>query len=140
MFCPKCGAANNDGVRFCSACGNELAAPQQAPVQQAPVQPMPGAPMPGAPMPGAPMPGAPVPTPATPGKGLAIASMVLGIVSFFCFGIICGILAIILGGVAKSKGCKSGMATAGIVCGVVGLALYIITLIFFNPFATLAFL
>ena len=130
MFCPKCGAANNDGVRFCSACGNELAAPQQAPVQQAPVQQAPVQPMPGAPM----------PTPATPGKGLAIASMVLGIVSFFCFGIICGILAIVLGGVAKSKGCKSGMATAGIVCGVVGLALYIITLIFFNPFATLALL
>jgi len=64
-----------------------------------------------------------------PGKGLAIAALVLGIVSFFCFPIITGVLGIVFGGVAKSKGCRSGMATAGIVCGAVGLGLWFIMLI-----------
>lgn len=54
-----------------------------------------------------------------PGKGLAIASLVCGIVSFFCFGIVLGILAVVFG----------GMATAGIVLGVIGLAVYVICLI-----------
>ncbi len=64
-----------------------------------------------------------------PGKGLAIAALVLGIVSFFCFPIITGVLGIVFGAAAKSKGCRSGMATAGIVCGAVGLGLWILMLI-----------
>ena len=70
---------------------------------------------------------APAPVKA-PGKGLAVASMVCGIVSFFIFGLVLGILAVIFGGVAKSKGYRGGMATAGIVLGVIGLALYFIVL------------
>lgn len=66
---------------------------------------------------------------AVPGKGLAIASMVCGIVSFFCFGFILGLLAVIFGGVAKSKGYSGGMATAGIVLGVIGLAFYVVMII-----------
>ena len=65
-------------------------------------------------------------------KGMAIASMVLGIVSLvlFCFVYICvpcGIVSIILGGitVAKKKPGK-GMAIAGIVCSIVGIAVYVI--------------
>lgn len=39
MFCKNCGAANQDGARFCAGCGAELQAPvQQAPVYQEPVQ------------------------------------------------------------------------------------------------------
>ncbi len=64
-----------------------------------------------------------------PGKGLAIASLVCGIVSFFCFGIVLGILAVVFGGIAKSKGYRGGMATAGIVLGIIGLAVYVICLI-----------
>lgn len=64
-----------------------------------------------------------------PGKGFAITSLVTGIVSFFCFGIILGILAIVFGGVAKSKGYQGGMATAGMILGIVGIAIYIVTLI-----------
>lgn len=71
---------------------------------------------------------APVPA-KTPGKGFGIASLVCGIVSFFIFGLILGILAVIFGGVAKNKGYRGGMATAGIVLGVIGLALYLIMLI-----------
>lgn len=62
-----------------------------------------------------------------PTSGLAIASMVLGILSLVvsCFGvvgIICGILAVIFGGCAllTKKGGK-GMAIAGLVCGIIAL-------------------
>lgn len=68
-------------------------------------------------------------------KGLAIASMVLGIISvvLFCIpyiGIPCGVIALILGGVslATKKGGK-GMAIAGLVCGIIGIAVYVICLI-----------
>ncbi|MBE7011925.1 MAG: DUF4190 domain-containing protein [Ruminococcaceae bacterium] len=74
-----------------------------------------------------------------PGKGLAIASMVCGIVSFFCFGFILGLLAVIFGGVAKSKGYRGGMATAGIVLGVIGLAFYVIMLIACSAFSVIPF-
>lgn len=63
-----------------------------------------------------------------PGKGLAIAGMVCGIVSFLCFPIVTGILGIVFGAVAKKKGYTGGMATAGIVCGAIGLGLYFILL------------
>lgn len=65
-------------------------------------------------------------------KGLSIASMVLGIVSLvFCcipyLSIPCSIVGIILGGVslATKKGGK-GMAIAGLVCSILGIAAYII--------------
>ena len=102
-ICPNCRTNNVDGAVNCAACG----APLSAPVV-----------------------GGYAPVPAkVPGKGLAIASMVCGIVSFFCFGIVLGLLAVIFGGVAKSKGYRGGMATAGIVLGVIGLACYVIVLV-----------
>lgn len=77
-----------------------------------------------------PVPGAPKPA------GMAIASMVLGIISIpiFCIwyvSIPCAIVGIILGFVAKGKvkrgeGGGGGMATAGIVCGIVAIALVIL--------------
>jgi hypothetical protein len=65
MKCTRCGAENAPGAAFCANCNAPLA-PAAAPAYT------PGY--------------APVPAPAVPGKGLAIASMVCGIVSFFCFG------------------------------------------------------
>lgn len=68
----------------------------------------------------------PAPTPKT--SGLAITSLVLGITSFFCFGFLTGIPAIILGIVALNKIPKSGgtqtgrgLAIAGLTTGCVGL-------------------
>lgn len=67
-------------------------------------------------------------------EGFSIASMVLGIISlvFFCLWFIsipCGILAIIFG--AKSlNGPKKGMATAGLVTGIVALSILVILFIF----------
>jgi len=63
-----------------------------------------------------------------PGKGLGIASMVLGIVSLVIpfAGLATAIVGLILGVLAKKKsaevGMQSGMATAGIVCSIIGLA------------------
>jgi len=46
MFCPKCGAGNPDGARFCGTCGHGLdrTAPEPAPsagrgISRSPVQP-----------------------------------------------------------------------------------------------------
>ena len=68
-------------------------------------------------------------------KGLAIASMVLGIVSLvlFCIwwiSIPAGVIGLILAGVslATKKGGK-GMAIAGLVCSIIGIALYVICII-----------
>ena len=65
---------------------------------------------------------------AQPYHGLAIASLVLGILSFFCFGLIAGGLAIVFAAIAKGNGNKSGVATAGLVCGIVGFVLTLISL------------
>jgi hypothetical protein len=86
-------------------------------------------PPPAAPPPAAPPPGQWAPPPAYPVQktnGLAIAALVLGIVSFFCLGfvIVIPILAIIfghvaLGKIAASQGAQKGrgLAIAGLVLG-----------------------
>ncbi|MBE5867913.1 MAG: DUF4190 domain-containing protein [Lachnospiraceae bacterium] len=65
--------------------------------------------------------------------------MVLGIVSFFCFAYITGILAVIFGAVAKSKGNRSGMSTAGLICGGIGVVLWILSLLFLPSLFSLLF-
>lgn len=113
MFCKNCGTQMADGTIFCPICGANQAA--QAPVQ--PQQPVYGY---------APVPQAEV----QPAKGLAVASLVLGIISLIVFAVIAGPLGIIFGGLAKSKGNRSGMATAGIVCGIIGVAGWLLIQIF----------
>ncbi len=64
------------------------------------------------------------------GSGLAIASLVCGIVGLLFLWFILSPLAIIFGGIGISKAKKGasgkGMATAGLVLGIVGLLGYII--------------
>jgi hypothetical protein len=77
----------------------------------------------------------PVPGAAKP-AGLAIASMVLGIVSLVLFcvwyiSIPCAIVAVVLGFVARGKfkrgeGGGGGMAMAGLICGIIGLSLAVL--------------
>lgn len=64
-------------------------------------------------------------------NGLAIASMVCGILSVIltCFipyvSWVLAIVGIVLAAVSKKKG-KSGMATAGLVCSIVALAIWVL--------------
>ena len=115
MICDKCGAQLPEGSVFCTSCGSQVTPPVQ-PQQPNPYQAHPNY-------------GAPAEKPAKPGMGLAIAALGLGIISLLCFPYITGVLGIIFGAVAKSKGCRSGMATAGIACGVVGVALWLLMLV-----------
>jgi hypothetical protein len=70
-----------------------------------------------------------------PGNGPAVAALVLGIVAIalFCIWYIalpCAILAIIFGvvgrGKARAGASGGGMATAGVVCGVISLCLLVV--------------
>ena len=73
--------------------------------------------------------------PANPNNGLAIAALVLGILTFVCLGPIAGILAIVFGFLGMKKanemgGTGKGMSIAGIVLGIVGTIASILFLIF----------
>jgi len=111
--CPNCKSSNPDTAKFCKSCGTPN--PSQSAVQAQPVQNT------------IYLQQSAQALQAKPTSGLAVASMVLGILSLVvsCFGvvgIICGILAVILGGCAllTKKGGK-GMAVAGLVCGIIAL-------------------
>ncbi len=156
MMCNRCGAENQAGTRFCTNCGADLmeqtqaeqqAISQQPTYQQADYQ-QPNYQQPTyqqqyqqqyqqpnyqQPMYQQPM------ANTDPGRGLAIASLVLGIVSFLCFPAITGVLGIVFGGIAKSKGSKSPMAVAGIVCGAIGIVLWIVMLCLGASLSSLGF-
>lgn len=119
MLCKNCGTLNDPNSKFCTSCGADLSLANEG---ETPVTPQPTYDAYNA------APQYPVQNPQD-GKGFAIASLVLGIVSFFCFAFISGTLGIIFGVVAKNKGYKGGMATAGIVCGVIGIVLWILMMI-----------
>lgn len=75
-------------------------------------------------------------TPVKPDrKGLAVASLVLGIVSvvLVCFvyvSIPCAILGIIFGALAKDSS-KAGMAKAGLILSIIGVGLVILVITVF---------
>ena len=100
IYCSKCGKQNTEDSMFCVGCGAPLS-------QQTNYKPT-----------------------MQPGKGFAIASLVCGILSFFCYGIVPGVLAIVFGVVAKNKGCTDNTASAGIVLGIIGIVLYVLLFAF----------
>lgn len=79
------------------------------------------------------------PAPGAPTSGMAVAALVLGIigvVSSWCFiGLIPAILGVVFGVIGRKEttgpGAKSGrgMATAGLITGIVGLAIFVILVI-----------
>lgn len=114
--CPKCGLSMSDASRFCSACGSDTLAGATASVQTV-------------------VPLSPSISPSAPTSGKALASMILGISSFF-FSIFTGLPAIILGHLAKTEIRKSGgrlqgggMALAGLILGYLSAAFIIIVAI-----------
>ena len=70
-----------------------------------------------------------------PAGGLAVASLVLGIVGlvfaflFVWIGLICSVIGLVFAIVAKNNGNRSGMRTAGFVLSIIGLILSLILLI-----------
>jgi hypothetical protein len=87
------------------------------------------------------------PPSAWPGNGLGVAALVLGVaslvaaVSFILFplGLLGGLVEAVLGGIAVTRGrakgaTNPGQATAGIVCGVLALAIAIVFAVRFGTF------
>ena len=126
MVCKNCGTECGENTGFCATCGADLTE-QTVQVQPTVLSHQPYPPNYQQSL--------PLAFSIIPGKGLAVASMVFGIFSFVFFPAITGTLAIIFGCVAKSKGYRIGMETAGIVFGIVGLVswLTIWLLLFFMP-------
>jgi hypothetical protein len=73
------------------------------------------------------------PATGTRSNGLAIASLVCGIVGLLVFAIILGPLAVIFGGVGLSRANSGaghrGMAIAGIVLGIVDVLLFVVLIV-----------
>ena len=98
MYCPKCGKENPDDARFCNSCASILTG---TPAQASAV--------------------------GVKTSGLAIAALVLGILSFFTFGLtalpalVLGIISLVI--IEKSGGriTGRGFAITGIVAPVLGL-------------------
>jgi prepilin-type processing-associated H-X9-DG protein len=114
MYCSKCGVENSDGSTHCVNCGGVLmdVAPEQpVGVQAVPVM---------------------VVEPKT--CGLAIASLVMGILTLFCSlfmaipAIICGIIALVKIGKSNGQLKGNGFAIAGIVVPAV-LSLVVVPLL-----------
>jgi hypothetical protein len=130
QFCHRCGTGHEPDWKFCRNCGHDLSdtsAPAVETTTTGPSSPfMSSAPPPVAPpVPPAYYYGPPVAERRST-NGFAIASMVLGIIWIYWIG---SILALVFGYVAKkqikeSNGSEggSGMATAGIVLGWIGVA------------------
>ncbi len=108
MFCQSCGKEIPEGAFVCIHCGTK------APVAEA----------------------VRAKAPTVPGKGLGIASMILGILSivglcctavggapFSIAGLVTGIIGMKQ---AKESGLKNGMALAGVICSVISLALLLV--------------
>lgn len=107
------------------------------------VEPPAGAPPPAAPPAAPPMPGQPA-MPIGRSNGMAVASLVLGILTLVLFftiwlPFVLGALAIVFGAVGISKANKGagqkGMAIAGLVCGAVGIVMAILFVVFIVNFA-----
>jgi hypothetical protein len=89
----------------------------------------------GAPGPGPMVPPLPAGQPAAQQSGLAITSLVLGILSLVCFGFLAGIPAIICGHIARARARRfpvvyggAGLALAGLIMGYVGLVMTLVIL------------
>jgi hypothetical protein len=114
-FCTNCGAPVSDGARFCPSCGAAVGpGPDPAAAPPRPVA-------------------QPLPAPAQPASGTsgsAIASLVFGIAGFFVFPVIPSIMAIVFGYAARREIAQKpglggeGFATAGIVLGWIGAAIW----------------
>jgi type IV pilus assembly protein PilA len=125
MFCYRCGGSMPDTATACPQCGAAVQTPQST-------APPPAAGTPAPYQPAVPQGQSPqhYGQPQQESSGQATASLVFGILSVTCFGILAGIPAVILGHIAKSNIRKSngrltgdGKATAGLIMGYISIAM-----------------
>ena len=149
MFCGECGTQNPDTNQFCKNCGTPLRKAQPSavpgPATPAPVEAYPPPP-PSAYVPPQQVPvAAETPAVAKPplNKGLFlldILSILVGAVSWFLYPYICGILAMVFGGVVlyksrSKKGTKAIIvAVLGILGILIGLGSIVVNLFYFSFF------
>jgi hypothetical protein len=144
MFCPRCGATNEANQRFCYNCGSRIEAASQgaaapvAPPAQPETLPPPtyGSSLPLPPAP--PAYGSPAPSymPAVQNSGLAIASLVCGILGWVgLLPIVGAIAAIITGHMARAQINRSGgqisgrgLALAGLILGYAQMAFVLLAI------------
>ncbi|MCD8366317.1 MAG: hypothetical protein LUC83_11105 [Clostridiales bacterium] len=121
MYCKNCGKELNEMTSFCPACGcpvndggpdgngsgsytpNNQAASYNDPYYQQPAKQGP--------------------------DGFAIASLVLGIVSFFVVPIIGAILAIVFGNKSIRESGMNTMARVGKILGIISLVIYVVVVV-----------
>lgn len=120
MICRNCGTMNKEEAKFCASCGQDLNSPYINPtvVQE------------------------------KPKSSNNVVSMVMGILSIvLCCGnvlsIVLGIIAVVLARKEKRNGNNDGMTQAGFICGIIGIvlgALYLIyLLVYFICFGVVAY-
>ncbi len=138
MFCPSCGAPNEEGTVFCGNCGAALTADAIPPADEAPLRS--DAPEevaltipPPPPPPEPPGPSIRAVSATVPTNGMAIASLILGIAGLTVVPTIGSVLALILGYMAKrdirqrpTESTGEGLATAGVVMGWIGVVLTVL--------------
>ena len=142
ITCAKCGAMNHDDTVKCAACGTYYAPPAPPVTPAPPVYTTPPTPTiyttPTPPIYSVPPvynPYGPIINP--PGYGFAVASLILGILACLSlgWGLLHSILAIVFGGISKSRGYYGSMATTGIVLGIISVVFFTISLFaFYIPF------
>jgi len=134
MFCSSCGKQNPDNAKFCDGCGQPVAskaAPQYAPPPQSqynPPQPQYAPPPPPqyvSQQPFTPPLSADAQRTAQHTSGLAITSLILGIIGFSLFAIIFGGIA--LNQIGKNPNLTGkGLAITGLVLGILGFIIELI--------------
>ena len=143
MRCPYCSFEQNDSAAFCEKCGANLK-PAQQPLEQNPYQQQPQQPYgqqnPYQQQPQQPYQPYPPPYPPSaydigPAQKQAKSAMICGIIGLFCFGLIIGIIALVMGIQSRAKLVKAnvqegqGQALAGIILGIIGLVGWAVSLI-----------
>ena len=78
-----------------------------------------------------------------PQNGMGTAALVMGILQFFCLGVIGSILAIVFGRIGMKRADQGlatnrGTAKAGVILGIVGVAMQVAGIIYFIAFLTFA--
>jgi hypothetical protein len=132
MICNSCGQDVEPGARYCPSCGTSVSTDANAAASPS-SQPLPPPPPPPSDYFPAPAPPPMQLGPTTGTNGLAIASLVLGIIWLYWVG---SVLALVFGYVALNQIKKTGgqqagrgMAIAGVVLGWVGVGILVVAVI-----------